>query len=71
MLGDYEGAMDECECTHYGPFTNEEKAREYVGKSHSNPGQSCTYDSGTATPPKQFTDPNKPYRAATTSPRWP
>lgn len=62
MLGNSEYSYDEDQCTHYGPFSSEEKAEEYVQKNHSNPGGSCSDDSGTAPPPKEFTNPNQQRR---------
>jgi hypothetical protein len=59
MLGDHEYAYEDHQCIHYGPFMSEEKADDYVRNNHSNPGGSCSDDSGTANVPKEFTNPQR------------
>jgi hypothetical protein len=46
ILGNFEYAYDEQDCTVYGPFATEEKADEYVSENFANPGSSSTDDSG-------------------------
>jgi hypothetical protein len=46
ILGNFEYAYDEQDCTTYGPFTSEEKADAYVSDNFANPGSSSTDDSG-------------------------
>lgn len=49
-LGDFEYAEEEADCTTYGPFDSLEGANKELD-NHSNPGSSCTDDSGHADPP--------------------
>lgn len=56
-LGDFEWAEEDSECTTYGPFSTEEDAEGELD-NHSNPGGSCTDDSGTRQPPEKAKRPN-------------
>lgn len=50
-LGNFEHAHESCDCTRYGPFPSLEKAESFVDRGFSNPGGSCTDDSGEYPPP--------------------
>jgi hypothetical protein len=56
LLGNYEYAHDEKDCTAFGPFASEEKAWEEL-EFHSNPGGGNIDRSGKRPPP---TNPEKP-----------
>jgi len=66
-LGNYEYAYEDHQCTEYGPFTSEDAADKYVRDNFSNPGGSCTDDSGKAEPPE---DPERPDNARSFKIRW-
>lgn len=57
MLGDYEHAYEEDECSMYGPFKNEDELLTYRRYFFSNPGCQETDDSGTRPPPKDCINP--------------
>ena len=52
LLGDFEYAYDEEDCTTYGPFVSEEKADRFLSNNFSNPGGLDVDDSGESEPPK-------------------
>lgn len=58
-LGDDEHDYEDHECTTYGPFLSEEAADGYVSRNFSNPGGSCTDDSGTAAVPANAVSPTR------------
>ena len=57
-LGNFEYAHDAEDCTIYGPFDSEQAAEGEL-EHHSNPGCSCTDDSGTAPVPKDVEPPSR------------
>lgn len=67
-LGNFEHAHDADECTNYGPFADEDAAEDYVFNNHSNPGGSCTDESGTREVPSDVVSP-RPRGFAARSPR--
>jgi hypothetical protein len=58
-LGDEEYAYEDHECTTYGPFPSEEEADQYVSRNFSNPGGSCSDDSGKAPVPANAVSPRQ------------
>jgi hypothetical protein len=59
ILGDFEYAWDEHDCTTYGPFKTEEALDKYLRDNFTNPGCGSCDDSGTIDPPKEVTSPRR------------
>ncbi|WP_415912248.1 hypothetical protein [Neptuniibacter sp. QD37_11] len=57
LLGNFEDAYEEDECTPYGPFGSLAEAEKNIRTNFSNPGGSDVDDSGSEAPPK---DPEMP-----------
>lgn len=53
VLGNFEYAYDDSDCTVYGPFKSAEAAEKYLDDNFSNPGAMNEDDSGTRTFPKR------------------
>jgi hypothetical protein len=58
ILGDFEYAEEDCDCTTYGPFASRDAVEDELD-NHSNPGGSWEDDSGDRPPPK---NPRRPQR---------
>lgn len=57
LLGDFEYADEERDCTAYGPFDSADEAESYVSDNFSNPGGQLVDDSGVDNPPENPTSP--------------
>lgn len=60
LLGNFEHANDDEDCTAYGPFADEEQAfQRACNTGPGNPGGSDTDESGTQPPPLVFERPRR------------
>lgn len=62
IIGNFEHASEDEDCSTYGPFSDDEAAYEYARNTGpGNPGGCCTDDSGTQPPPTNYQRPRRAF----------